>query len=212
MTWSEFTAEVQTFLHSYSRMVGTQNLIAATTKAGVRDLLSNLPSLRRITVRAIPNNAFLTDGYAARARVPVGAMLTQVFVRKTDDHSQIANYAMLGRNNLDLMKQGLLRAGDRYACYLSSSGELWVSPVPSSEDSEVVVRYETNDLDYDDTDEVPFDSEVAEAVSEYVLAQLALKVDRDAQLSALHQKNFTAKKRQLLSDAMEATRVPNRQE
>lgn len=203
MLWSEFKELVRVHLVSYNRTHGAQTLIEVLIRAAAEDLQSAVKQLR-VRTEVTPVSSVTDLGYAGRITIAPGSFLDSLYARSLTDPSEMREYTRIPYSSLADMKAGNLRDGLRAYIFDSAKGSVLISQLPSAEDSEVCIEYSAISADFGDADEVNFASGEADAVAEYVLAQLALRLDHDIGGSQLHQQNFRARKRQVMSDRNES--------
>lgn len=204
MLWADFRTLVTTHLHAYARTHGAESLIAANIKCGVEDLQSAVPDLRRRTV-VIPATSLTVSGEASFFTIPSGSVVSDLYARGATDHSKRLRYTSTDEKNLPMLKDGTFNMDDRYCIYAPTTGEIWVSPNPSEEGSEVCVTYSRIYSGYADSDDTPLGNSEAEAVGNYVLMKLALILDHNPQEASAYQQLYRGLKRQIMSDHNEAS-------
>lgn len=203
MTWSEFKEQVRVHLVAYNKTHGAQTLIETLIKGGVEDLQSSVKALRARTA-TLPVSAITADGGAGYFDIPPGAFISGLFARSTTDESINRPYERISDEAIEDMRQENLPEGSRAYAYQAYLGRVYVFPLPVSEEAEVAVTYSVISANFEDTDDTTLGNGEAEAVGNYCLAQLSLKLDHDAGLSAVYQGLFRSLKRQIMSDRNEA--------
>ncbi len=203
MTWSEFKALVRVHLVAYNKTHGAQTLIETLIKGGVEDLQSAVKALR-VRTTTLPVTPITTDGGAGYFDIPSGAVISGLFARSTTDETINRAYDRVSEDLLEDMRQENLPELTRAYIYQASTGRVYVFPLPSSEEAEVAVTYSVISADFEDTDDTNLGNSEAEAVGNYCLTQLALKLDHDAGMAGAYQGFYKGLKRQIMSDRNEA--------
>ena len=71
----------------------------------------------------------------------------------------------------------------------------------------IELHYDTVDASHADSDNVPYDDEVAQAVSDYCKARISLEVDKDAQMNGIYFNQYLTQRRKLYLGAREKQQV-----
>lgn len=209
MTWAEFNTAVRVFLPSHNRRQGIQTMIDALIKAAVWDLEATVPYYESRTTRTIAPGDFTADGSAAVAELPSGARIIHVHRQDPDDAETFAHFDVVTeREEFEAMLAGTID-GRRHFCYYDThTGEFFVTPSPIDDNASVIVEFEAKKTDYLNADVVVLDDRAAEMVSYYVLARLALQVDKDPGSAQSYESHFVKTKRKLYSERNPALLTP----
>ena len=203
MTWLEFNTLVRVHLVNHNRRQGIQTLIDTLIKAAVLDLQSAIPELRLNQTSKFTSATLLEQDTVSIGSLCPGSKPRRVFVREIADPSNTDDVVFFDERHADKLDTGAVAQSPRLFIYNPVTGMFKLSPALSLDSSELVIIWDGSRSDFVNTDEVGFDSTVAEVVSEYVLRKLSLDVDRDVQMAAIHQQQYVAGKRSLLSDIRE---------
>ncbi len=211
MTFADFKTLVRVYLPIHSRREGIQTLIDQYIKAGLIDLQRAVPTLRENHVSVYTPAYFTTDGFTGRAVYPVGAAISHAAARNPADRSQIFEFRFANTQaEKDNMVQGLVPADQRWISLDAPAGILRVTPNPKQDGSEVVLVWSGTKIDFEATDETPFDEATAEAISEFVLARLARTVDDDLAAAQSYNATYVRLKRALFTQANHTSYVVGR--
>ncbi len=196
MTWRDFKDLVLSFMPVHSRREGIRVLINQYIRAAVADLQLVIPAIQPKTTRVLTPAHFVASGLAARARLPAGVTINDVFSRDSDEPAaRIEHRVADSPSELYLILNAVPHEGIRWVHFDAPLGVLTVAPSPIESNYEVVVSWHGGVGSYDDSDDVPFTERHAEAVSEFVLSRLARSVEKDLALSQSHEGSYRWLKR-----------------
>jgi hypothetical protein len=210
MTWSEFNTAVRVHLVAHNRRQGIQSLIDKLIVSGLWDLQAGIPMLKSRVSRVFTPGMLVAKGLAAQGRLPVGAVIEDVFTYETDSPGDIVPYTVMSGTFNEAMNLGAVDANAHYFYYDPATGKFLVTPSPKEDLSNLRIVFVAKQVDFENTDEVPFDDRVAEAVANYVMARLARQIDRDMAAAQSYAMSYRSDKRILFSEFNEASIVPNR--
>lgn len=206
MTWAEFNTQVRVFLTTHNRRQGIQAMIDSLIKAAAIDLQTAIPALKVNPTVIMPPSRFVTVSFCGKVRYPVGSKIIALYARDPDDHSKMYDFTVLTTQSgkRDIM-EGNFRTGERRAFF--ESGELFVTPNPKDDGSEVVLEYAGVRADFEKDDEVKFNDVCVLAAGEFVMARLARAVDSDVALAQSYAGSYASLKRRIKSEANDAASI-----
>ncbi len=201
MTWLEFNTAVRVHLVSHNRRQGIQTLIDALIKAAVLDLQSSIPAMRNGHVTTYPTIRFTTEGFAGRARFPVGAVVRGAFTRDPADSTKRFDIPRAESFEVEQsMLDGSIPYGTRRISIDSTRGIFRVSPNPVEDLTAVSLVWDGLKSDYEDDDDVNFAQKTDLVVADFVLARLSRQIDGDMASAQSYAATYAQGKRTLKSD------------
>lgn len=210
MTWSEFNTAVRVHTVAHNRRQGVQSLIDALIKASVWDLQSTVEFFPQRATRKFAPSVLRTDGNSAMGSLTPGSRVLSVYKYDTPDTDNRVTFDIVTDPAvLTAMVTGTIDGGRDFFHYDSKTGIFHVTPKPQDDGGTVVIEFEGKQLDYEDEDDVPFDEKSAEAVAMYVLARVALQVDKDPAGHQVYDALYRQQKRKLHSELNPALLTPS---
>lgn len=211
MKWLDFNTAVRVYLPSHNRRQGIQPLINALITAGTWDLCAAVPQLRSTATREILPADFTASGsgYSALTSIDAQSRILDVYCYHPDEPDEHFPFE-IATTALDdsKMETGRVSMTPRFLHYTPKSGVIRVTPSPIEDGTTLVVEFDNARIDYEDTDDVPFDEKCAEAVAYFVAMRLAVQVDHSLEQAATFRALYIDNKRKLRSELNPALLVP----
>ena len=222
MTWAEFQGVVKELLPVDKDRGNIATFLTRSIKNGVLDIQSYIPFYRtgkpaQSTIAPPAGKLPLTtEGNASAGNLPskarpVEAWVVQLDDPKVDDSSdkECNRYPLSPypyRNRHDLVCAMPEIYGGRSHITIGKAGDFLVYP-SVDDDAVIELHYDTVDASHADSDNVPYDDEVAQAVSDYCKARISLEVDKDAQMNGIYFNQYLTQRRKLYLGAREKQQV-----
>jgi len=213
MQWSDFKSKLDALLAVERRRLGIQPSIDQQIRLGVGDVQRLLDHYRTGIVTTFDHDDLQRDGHASKGRIPSGANLREAYHVKTGTiwvRRPLRPYEFSNRNDL---RAGVVDFGEgnfRIAIDHRGSRDFWVYP-------RVTPGYAVQfvwdailgrgDIEYADTDWVPFDEPVIQLVYDWVKRFLSVEVDKDPKTAQVHELNYRKGIATLYSETQERLRI-----
>lgn len=210
MIWSAFYAEVMGLIGPEGERAGNELALAGWIRAALLDLQDKVPALTIGHETIYSESDFVQDGCAGRGVFPSGMLqFVDAWVIQHGDTS------VEGEEADDVMKRWpvMLEPWPRRFEFVHgqegyyNSARIIPDPQqvtfymwPYIEDDEryrLSINWNGKKADFGDDEATPFDSDVAIAVSEWVLAYAKRSIENDIQMYASHMGSYAAKRRDL---------------
>jgi len=209
--WSEFNTAVRNFLPAHGRRQGIQTFIDTLIKAGVADVQQSVEFYQTGHQDIIGPDLVTTDGYASIGDLPAGQIQTARMAKYDPEAELLRRGIYLGLKQIGWENNLRMRGGE-LAAYVGRiaidrvSRKYCVVPAINA-NSRLVLEWNGAKRDFGNDDETPFDDDVAEAVADFVLSRVSRQIDRDLNLANSYAGSYVLKKRKLVSEALERSRV-----
>ena len=204
MTWAEFQTYVLNFLPVESQRLGIEHFRDQQLRASVIDLQSLIPALRVGHTTTVAADDFAMDGpLAGTCAAPDGWVRNVWLVSDEADENRpgssnrkpYTSGAWAERKNLVL---GLDKTIGRWL--LSPDQQtILLSPVPD-DDHHVEIEWDGIKRTFANSDVVPFNEEMAEAVAEFMKAKIVQHVERDMATATTHFQEYARLRRRIYAD------------
>ena len=157
-----------------------------------------------------------TEGNASAGNLPTGARPIEAWVVQLEDPAvddssdkECNRYPLSPypyRNRHDLVCAMPEIYGGRSHITIGRAGDFMV--YPSIDDKAVLeLHYDIVDANHSGSDNVPYDDEVAMAVSDFCKARISLEVDKDPQMQGIYLGQYLTQRRKLYLSAREKQQV-----
>jgi hypothetical protein len=209
--WSEFNTAVRNFLPAHGRRQGIQTFIDTLIKAGVADVQQSVEFYQTGHQDIIGPDLVTTDGYASIGDLPAGQIQTARMAKYDPEAELLRRGIYLGLKQIGWENNLRMRGGE-LAAYVGRiaidrvNRKYCVVPAINA-NSRLVLEWNGVKRDFGNDDETPFDDDVAEAVADFVLSRVSRQIDRDLNLANSYAGSYVLKKRKLVSEALERSRV-----
>jgi hypothetical protein len=216
MLWSEFKTMVDELLAVERRRLGVQPFIDRQIRLGVGEIQRLIEYYRGGVTTTYEFDDVTRDGYASRLELPKGASLREIYHVKTGKiwvRRPLFEYPFSNRHDL---RAGVLGIGYnnpqfRYALdHRAGARDLWIYPKLTKGYAVQVVWDSVlgrGEINFKDTDEVPFDEPVANLVHEWVKMKLSREVDKDLATAHDYERTFRLGVSSLYADVQERLRL-----
>lgn len=204
MTYSAFDDLVDDLLGTIPGRIGTTvaGQLTAWKRLAIAKVQQAIPYYRKGITTTWEHDDLTLDGYASRSELPAGCAVREWYHVKhgaTAVRRPLHRYAFSNRHDLVAGQVSIGGCGAHFYYAVDPRGgrTFWAYPaVTEGYSIQVVwdaVLGVASEAEYDDTDEVPFDEVMADAVAEYIFAEAALKMDDDARKQASYLASFGRK-------------------
>jgi hypothetical protein len=196
MTWLEFKTKVEDNIgvHADRRgPIATQ--IANWIRGAVLDLQRFNHGYRTSHIRTYTISDLEVDSEASFGYLPRNAEVKAVYWSMIGTKlSRIPLHQYPWQNRNDMISGSMLL--NQYVVSIDpASRQFYVYP-RINDTYQIVVEWDGIQVDFVDSDEVPFDEKEAEAVSNYVLSKVAM-ADLDLQTAAVHKSEWISERKQI---------------
>ncbi len=214
MTWLEFIGYVNEDLGVEAVRRGTENLRARALRESVIDLQRYIRAYRQghTTTYAEANLTGLGD--ANLGSLPAGAIAKAFYIYAIADsehHFHHRNHdPNVDRYNLDFFdwdKRKMLIAGavprGRYLYAIDPFGRKFLTVPKVNDATRLLLVWDGLKMDFEDTDDVPFPEQAAEACAEFILERLRRLIDKNQGLSQASMAAYKIRRRDLFFEERE---------
>ncbi len=224
MTWLQFKNAVKELLPVDKDRGNIASFLTRSISNGVLDIQTYIPFYRAPKTAQYNKSGpagklpLTTEGNASAGNLPSGArpleawvvQLTDPKVDESDDKEcnryPLSPYPYRNRHDLTCAMPSIY--GGRSFISIGRAGDFMV--YPSIDDNAVLeLHYDAVDATHDDSDNVPYDDEVVQAVSDFCKAKISLEVDKDAQLNTVYMGQYMAQRRKLYLSTRERQTIKN---
>lgn len=207
MTWSEFKTIVDNLLVVDADRLGPVSTAKDQwVKQAVIDIQKDIPFYRGGHEKIFGVQDFVVEQNASKGIIPDSAHIREMFWTSTTFAcSRIPLRAYGWGNRFDLICGAM--QPNQYAVSLDPHGRRFYIYPKVIDGYQVSMFYDGVKSDFADAEEVPFDEQVAEAVSEYVSGKIARRIDHDHVLHSSYMTSYKKQKGSIYVDAKERQRI-----
>lgn len=224
MTWLQFQNMVKELLPVDKDRGNIATFLTRSIKNGVMDIQTYVPFFRAPKTAQYNKSApagklpLTTEGNASAGNLPSEArpleawvvQLTDPKVDESDDKEcnryPLSPYPYRNRHDLTCAMPHI--SGGRGFITIGRAGDFMV--YPAIDDNAVLeLHYDAVSADHDNSDAVPYDDEVALAVSDFCKARISLEVDKDPQMNSLYMGQYLTQRRKIYLSARERQTIKN---
>lgn len=212
MKWSVFKTGVDELLAVERRRLGAQPFIDRQVRLAIGHVQRLISYYRKGIVSTYEIDDVQKDGFASRGVLPRGASIREIYHIKVGSlwiRRPVGMYPFANRNDL---RVGVVTAAQFVIAFDVRGGgqDFWLYPGISDGYAMQVVwdaLVGRTDVEYADSDEVPFDEPVQSIVYSYVKSKLALEVDNDINASNTFERQYKQEIALLNMEVMERLRL-----
>ncbi len=191
---------------AYDDLIGLGDFVDEQLRQGALDLQHYIPYLRSNNVSVLEADDFTKIGLAGKADMPNGT-IKEIFLRDSSNQSlrPIPCVPWSYRNTLIYESCSC----EPVATISPDGSEFYFYPMLTGDATvqQVVLRWEGEKYDYQDTDVVPFDNASARVIANYVLAKLFHESIQSNPTARTHYETYAVGRRRLYTNFKRKTRL-----
>lgn len=204
MTWLEFKDSVKEMLTVDANRLGAETYVENLIRQGVIELQEFIPLYRGQHESVFGPEDFSKNGNVSIAYLPTEAAFRDAYFVNVDP------WCRTPLTQVD-WKQRYQMACNPTGCFYQiaiddQAKTMYVNPTVAT-GTYVSLFWDGLKLEFVDADVVPFDEPMVEAVSEYVLARVERRINKDLAMAGSFLKSYQVKRTQLYVRALERARV-----
>lgn len=200
LTWAQFVAQVRIFLTVDSNRIGATDYVTELIKLGAVEVQDSLEFYRIGHTATWEADDVERDGFASSVELPSGAYLRELYHLKLGEACLERPLYWYPYSNKRDLTCGMVSISRAFRFTTDPQGrKLWVYPAITPGYA-IKLDYDGVRDDFADADLVPFDKKVAKVVADFVMAEVARKVDGDLAASASYSASYRSGIRKLFID------------
>jgi len=204
---------VDSLLALERRRIGVQPFIDLQVRLAVGHVQHLIEYYRRGMVTTIDHDDTQPDGFASKVKLPPGAMIRSVFHVRTGSRVISRPMYQVDWSNARDLRAGVVdsRTQFRYSINPRDGGRDMLAYPILMEGYSIRIEWDaiigrSSEIQYQDSDEVPFDEPMAQIVYHYVKSRLASEVDNNLAMKREHELDMRVGVNRLYAEVQERQR------